>query len=90
MKTSTKKNTQLKSAFTEDESMDMTYHKEPDGIEPESHWAEEESHNTPDEIDTSENLVHLYLSETRRTPMLTGKEERGWGAISNRINISPR
>ncbi len=34
----------------------------------------------PDEIDTSENLVHLYLSETRRTPMLTGQEEKRLGS----------
>ena len=46
MKTSTKKNSKIKPAFTEEESLDMAYHKEPEGIEPESHWTEEEPHNT--------------------------------------------
>jgi RNA polymerase primary sigma factor len=74
-----KKNSTVKSAF-EEESLDMAYHKESDNIEPEGRWSEEDSHNTPDEIDTSENLVHLYLSETRRTPMLTGLEEKRLGS----------
>jgi hypothetical protein len=41
---------------------------------------EDESRNVTDEIDTSENLVHLYLSETRRTPMQTGTEEKRLGS----------
>jgi RNA polymerase primary sigma factor len=78
--TKNKNNSNTKSSFTEEESLDMTYHKEPEGIEPEIHWTEDEPHNQPDEVDTSENLVHLYLSETRRTPMLTGQEEKRLGS----------
>ncbi len=44
--TKTKKNPEIKPAFTEEESLDMTYHKEPEGIEPEVHWTEDESHNS--------------------------------------------
>jgi RNA polymerase primary sigma factor len=79
VKTTTKKTANLKPNLTEDEPMDMAYRKDPPEIEPEVHWLEEES-QLPGEIDTSENLVHLYLSETRRTPMLTGQEEKRLGS----------
>ncbi len=80
VKTTTKKNPASKSEFAEDESMDLGYRKEAEGIEPETHWMEDDAHNVNEEIDTAENLVHLYLSETRRTPMLTGVEEKRLGS----------
>lgn len=79
MKTTTKKRSRTKAGYAEEEPLEVTYHKEPEEIEPESRWFEEES-RLPGEIDTSENLVHLYLSETRRTPMLTGQEEKRLGS----------
>lgn len=75
-----KKNPAIKPDFTEEESLDMAYHKEMDGIAPEVRWAEDESHSQMDEVDTAENLVHLYLTETRRRPMLTGQEEKKLGS----------
>jgi len=81
VKTSTKKYPEAKSGLNEVESADLSYHKTSRGIEPDAHWMEEESRNVPEEIDTSENLVHLYLSETRRTPMLTGHEEKRLGCL---------
>jgi RNA polymerase primary sigma factor len=78
VKTTTRKNTQSKTAYSEDESLDVSYRKPSDGADNESHWTEEETY-TPDELDTSENLVHLYLSETRRTPMLKAAEEKSLG-----------
>ncbi len=80
MKTTTKKNPEMKPAFSEDDTMEMTFRKEPEVIEPDTHWTEEEPRNTPDELDTSETLVHLYLSATRRTPMLPGQEENRLGS----------
>jgi RNA polymerase primary sigma factor len=80
MKTTTKKYPITKTAFSEDDSIEVTYRKVPDTLEPETQWTEEEPRTPPEEIDTSENLVHLYLSETRRTPMLTGLEERKLGS----------
>ena len=71
----------MKSVFAEEEPAEMTYRKDSENIEAEARWTEEEPHRPPDELDTSENLVHLYLSETRRTPMLTGHEEKRLGSI---------
>jgi RNA polymerase primary sigma factor len=79
VKTTTKKTANAKPNLTEDESLDVSYRKDTGEIEPEGHWLEEEQ-MLPGEIDTSENLVHLYLSETRRTPMLTGPEEKRLGS----------
>ena len=80
MKTSTKKSPGVKTAYAEDEPVEMVFRKDSDNREPETRWTEEAA-RLPDEIDTSENLVHLYLSETRRTPMLTGSEEKRLGSI---------
>jgi RNA polymerase primary sigma factor len=79
VKTSTRKH-QDQTVFTEEESADVVFHKGPEVNEVESRWTDENVQNLPDEIDTSENLVHLYLSETRRTPMLTGHEEKRLGS----------
>ncbi len=81
MKTKTRKTPAAKPGFTEEEPLEMTYRKDKDTevVESEVNWTEDES-QIPDEIDTSENLVHLYLSETRRTPMLNGKEEKQLGS----------
>lgn len=57
----TKKNPSAKSNFSEEEPLFTPYHKEPEEVEPELHWTEDEPRNQPDEIDTLENLVHLYL-----------------------------
>jgi RNA polymerase primary sigma factor len=78
VKTATKKTTNLKLEYPEYETPEVTY-KNDDNIETGSHWTEEEPHQA-DELDTSENLVHLYLSETRRTPMLTAQEEKKLGS----------
>jgi hypothetical protein len=80
VKATTKKNSEQKQAFTVDESLDIAYHKGSENLGAETHWIEEESQSPPEELDTSENLVHLYLSETRRTPMLTGQEEKRLGS----------
>jgi RNA polymerase primary sigma factor len=80
VRTTTKKKPAVKSVFTEDESMDTPYRKETRNIEQDSAWTEESPRTIPNELDTSENLVHLYLSETRRTPMLTGQEEKKLGS----------
>jgi RNA polymerase primary sigma factor len=83
VKTNVKRNSAAKNAFADEEPLDSRYHKVregQEGVESEPHWTEDESNNRADEIDTSENLVHLYLSETRRTPMLTGNEEKRLGS----------
>jgi len=80
VKTTAKKNTETKPPFTEDETMGVSYRKGTEDMETDTHWLEEEPRRSPDELDTSENLVHLYLSETRRTPMLTGLEEKKLGS----------
>jgi RNA polymerase primary sigma factor len=83
VKTTTKKNQNARRLFPEDEAPEMTYHRitnpSPEG-EIESHWPEEDMF-AGEEIDTSENLVHLYLSETRRTPMLSVQEEKFLGIL---------
>jgi len=80
MKTTAGKSSFLKTAITEDDSIDATYHNVSDAFERETPWTEEESYRRPEESDTSENLVYLYLSETRRTPILTGQEEKRLGS----------
>lgn len=103
MKTTTRKNNASKSTFTEDEPIDMTFRKDQENADPDSHWTEEDSRASTEELDASENLVHLYLSETRRTPMLTGQEEKRLGSyieqdkylahveneLSNKLNYKP-
>jgi len=81
MKTTTRKNQSIKAGFSFEEPLEGSFNKEPEEIETETRWNEEDVHNPPDELDSSENLMHLYLSETRRTPMLTGLEEKRLGSF---------
>jgi len=78
MRTTTKRNLKTKSTITDDEPMEVTFHHNASNIRADPHFSEEEI-NAPEELDTSENLVHLYLTETRRTPMLTAQEEKTLG-----------
>jgi RNA polymerase primary sigma factor len=80
VKTATKINPAAKSEFPIDETLELGFHPESEDNEAEPTWLRYDSRNPPDEIDTSENLVHLYLSETRRTHMLTGREEKKLGS----------
>jgi RNA polymerase primary sigma factor len=73
----TKNKTSTKDAFSEYESSEVSC-KSNDNIEIGPRWTEEQLH-APDGLDSSENLVHLYLSETRRTSMLTAQEEKRLG-----------
>jgi RNA polymerase primary sigma factor len=80
MKTTARKSPVIRPVFNEDDTIDTACHTVPDTFEPETQWTEEEPYGRTEEIDTSENLVYLYLSETRRTPILTSQEEKKLGS----------
>lgn len=79
VKTATKKKARAKSDYHEYEALEVA-DQNTDNIDAESRWAEEGPGRSYD-LDTSENLVHLYLSETRRTSMLTAQEEKELGSL---------
>ncbi|MDP2916610.1 MAG: sigma-70 family RNA polymerase sigma factor [Dehalococcoidia bacterium] len=64
----TKNKQKVKLVFSE-EPTDVAYRSYTDGIEVHEHQPEAEPNDT-------ENLVHLYLSETRQTPMLNAAKEK--------------
>ena len=84
LKVNSKRNSQEKTIITEEEPLETTYHKSPENMEPEAqsetHWTDDEILGISEDLDSTLNLVHLYLSETRRTPMLTGAEEKKLGS----------
>lgn len=59
----------------EEEVLDLNYRGNSDPAGLDFHWLEDPP-QFPDDFDTPENLVFLYLAETRRTPILTAAEEK--------------